>query len=68
MKIDITTEQPMPLKVDLEKGPASNAVRVVNDDQDRLTAWNRREDPSHPQNWARRRKWKAITLGQYDIV
>ena len=63
MKIDIATEKPMSSKVDVEKGPASDLVRVINDEQDLLAAWNGRQDPSHPQNWERRRKWKAITLG-----
>lgn len=66
--MDVVTEQPASSKADLEKGSVSDLVRVINDEQDVLAAWDSGEDPSHPQNWERRRKWKAITLGQYELV
>jgi hypothetical protein len=45
-------------------GPDSPATPTLNVRDDNAVVW-RDADPSHPWNWKRSRKWKAISIGAY---
>lgn len=49
----------------LGSGITLGDCRASGDEPDVVTEWQGDNDQSHPQNWARRRKWKAITLGMF---
>lgn len=42
---------------------SASTIAQANEDPD-LVDWVGDDDPTKPQNWAKRRKWVAVALGQ----
>lgn len=51
----------------LDGSSSVSSSTQVDDEDPNLVEWEGDDDPCHPQNWKRRRKWIAIALGMYSV-